>query len=164
MPAPILIGPAPGAGWLARGASVLRGWFSRRALLRLAGVPVVVLDGRVYGVRPVSLGVARDMVPALVRCSRRFAEWQIDEALYDDLVVVLSRGLRTSPQTVGALTVPLWELGPVIEVIARANGMPVVEAAGRLGEIAALTKSTGMPSSPASSAPPAGPSSTSSST
>lgn len=161
MSAPVIIGPAPGAGWLARRASVVRGWFSRRALLRLVGIPVVVLEGRVYGVRPVPLGIARDMVPALVRCSRRFAEWNIDEALYDDLVIVLSRGLQASPQTVAALTVPLWELAPVIEVIARANGMPVVEATGRLGEIAALTKSTGMPSSPASSVPPDGPSNTS---
>ena len=42
MSAPIVVGPAPGAGWGVRLAARLRGWLSRRALLRLAGVPVVV--------------------------------------------------------------------------------------------------------------------------
>ena len=38
MSAPIVVGPAPGAGWGVRLAARLRGWLSRRALLRLAGV------------------------------------------------------------------------------------------------------------------------------
>ena len=160
MSAPIVVGPAPGAGWGVRLAARLRGWLSRRALLRLAGVPVVVLQGRCYAVRAVPLGVARDMVPALLRCSKRFAAWDIGEALYDDLVTVLALGLGTGRADIARLSVPLWDLAPAVELIARVNGMPVVEA-GNLGELLALTKSTGTRSSSASSVPPVGPSSTS---
>lgn len=160
MGAPIVVSPAPGAGWGVRLAARLRGWLSRRALLRLAGVPVVVLQGRSYAVRAVPLGVARDMVPALLRCSKHFAAWDISEALYDDLVTVLALGLGTQRADIARLSVPLWDLAPAVELIARVNGMPVVEA-GNLGELLALTKSTGTRSSSASSVPPDGPSSTS---
>lgn len=122
-----------------------------------------MLEGRVFAVRAVPLGVARRMVPALLRCSRRFAAWQIDEAMYDDLVQVLALGLGTSPTVIERLTVPLWDLGPVVEVIARANGLPMMEAGGAdLGKLlAAMATSTGTSSMPSSSAPPAGPGSTS---
>lgn len=161
MTAPVVIAPSVGAGWLVRMAARVRGLFSRRVLLRLAGVPTVVLQGHVYAVRAVPLGVARDMVPALLRCSRHFAKWDISEALYDDLVKVLALGLHAPVRSIEQLTIPLWDLAPVVEVIARANGMPVVEAGTPLGELSALTKSIGTDSSPASSAPPAGPGSTS---
>lgn len=156
--AALTLHPLSGIGWPRRLAIAVRSMFSRRQLLRLTGMPVVVLEGRVYAVRPVSLGVARDLVPALLRCSRRFAAWEIDESLYDDMVKVLSLGLRTSPREVECLTVPLWSLGSVIEQIATVNGMPVMEAGGAgLGELLrALTKSTGTDSLPGSSVQPAG--------
>lgn len=162
--AAVVVSPLPGAGHLTRLAAVVRGLVSRRALLRLAGIETVVLEGRVFAVRAVPLGVARVMVPALIRCSRRFSEWQIDEALYDDMVKVLSIGLGAAPAVIERLTVPLWDLGPVVERIARVNGLPMMEVGGAgLGELlAALTHSTGTSSSPSSSAVPAGPSSTSS--
>jgi len=74
------------------------------------------------------------------------------------LVQVLALGLNVGPTVIESLSVPAWELSPVIERIARINGLPVMEA-GRadLGELlAALTKSTGTAISPGSSAPPAG--------
>jgi hypothetical protein len=165
MSATVVVHPLPGAGALVRLAAWARDVFSRRLLLRLVGIDCVVLQGRVLPVRAVPLGVARDLVPAIIRCSRRFADWQIDEALYDDLVRVLALGLRVSPREIEALTVPLWELGPVLERIAHANALPVLEAgSGGMGEfLAALTKSTGTSSTPGSSAPPAGHGSTSTS-
>lgn len=157
------LAPHPGAALGVRLAAVLRGLLSRRLLLRLAGVPHVMLEGRVRVVRAVPLGVARELVPALIRCARRFAAWQIDEVLYDDLVRVLALGLRMPPAAVERLTVPLWELAPVVELIATVNGLPRVEAGGSdLGKLlATLTSSTGTSSTPSSSAPPAGPGSTS---
>lgn len=149
------IHPLSGIGWPRRLAIAIRSMFSSRQLLRLSGVPVVVLEGRVYAVRPVPLGVARELVPALLRCSRKFAAWEIDEPLYDDLVKVLSLGLRASMADIERMTVPLWSLGGVVERIASVNGMPVMEAGGAgLGELMkALTQSTGMGSLPGSSAP-----------
>ena len=156
--AALVIPPLAGAGRLARIAAVVRGLISRRALLRLAGVEVVVLAGRVYPVRAVPLGVARDLVPAIVRCSRAFAAGDIGEALYDDIVKVLSLGLHCPRARIEALPVSLLDLAPVVERIARVNGLPVVEA-GRpeLGKLLAAMQQTGTNSTPGSSAPPAGP-------
>lgn len=161
--AALVIAPLAGAGYRTRLAAVLRGLVSRRALLRLAGIDTVLLEGRAYAVRAVPLGVARVMVPALIRCSRRFVAWQIDEALYDDLVKVLALGLGTTPAAIERLTVPLWELAPVVDRIARVNGLPVMEVGSAdLGKLlATLTTPTGTASTPSSSAPPAGPGSTS---
>lgn len=164
--ATLVLSPLAGAGVRVRLLAWLRSWLSRRLLLRLIGIETVVLQGRVLAVRPVPLGVARNLVPAIVRCSRRFAAWEFDEPLYDDLVQVLSLGLGVPPRDIERLTIPLWELTPVIERIARVNAMPVLEAGGAdLGKLlAALTGSTGTSTSPGSSAPPAGAGSTSSST
>lgn len=132
-------------------------------LWRLAGVPTVILEGRVIALRPVPLGIARRLVPAIIRCARSFSVWEINEALYDDFVIVLSLGLRLPARVIEQLDVPLWQLAPVIEHIGVVNGLPKVEAGGAdLGKLAALMTSTGTNSSPTSSAPPAGPGSMSS--
>jgi len=161
MMAALVISPLPGAGLTARLAARVRGLLSRRLLLRLVGVESVMLEGRVHAVRAVPLGVARELVPAIIRCSRRFAGWEIDEGLYDDLVKVLALGLGTTPREIERLTVPLWDLAPVVERIARINGMPVVEGGDPGKVLAALMTSTGTGSTPSSSAPPAGPGNTS---
>ena len=159
----LVLSPLPGAGLHVRLHAWARGIFSRRLLLRLAGVDTVVLEGRVHVVRAVPLGVARELVPAIIRCSQRFASWQIDESLYDDFVTVLALGLGTARRDIERLTVPLWDLAPVIDRIARSNGLPVLDAgAPDLGKVlAALMQSTGTSSTPPSSAPPAGPGTTS---
>jgi hypothetical protein len=157
--------PLPGAGFGVRALAWLRGLQARRLVLALVGVDTVVLQGHVFALRARPLGVCRNLVPAIIRCSRRFAAWEMDEVLYDDLVQVLSLGLKVSPRVIEQLSIPPWELAPVIEQIARVNGLPVLEA-GRtnLGELVqVLTKSTGTTTSPASSAPPAGPGITSTS-
>lgn len=154
--------PAPGAGYRRRIMAWLRTRFSRRALLRLTGVRTVTLEGRVFAVRAVPLGVARDLVPAIINASRKFSAWEIDDDLYQSMVTVLSLGLGTSRRTVENLSVPLWQLAPVIDCIARANGLPVLEAGSDVGKLlAALTSSTGTASMPPSSAPPDGHGSTS---
>ena len=140
-------------GIVIRALTWFRSLSAKRILFALGGIPSVVLEGRVYAVTPVPLGIARELVPAMLRCSRKFAAWQVDEELYDDLVKVLSLGLRTSPETISRLTVALWELAPVIEQIATANAMPVLEA-GRsdLGKLIAAL-STGESSTPGLLAP-----------
>jgi len=153
-----VIAPLPGVGLLARAGAWLRGLRVRRLVARLTGGEPVVIEGRVFVVRPRPIRACRDLVPALIRCSRRFAAWEIDEALYDDLVQVLALGLNAPPATIERLTVSLFDLSPVIDVIARVNGLPVVEA-GRadLGELlTTMAKSTGTNSWPASSSAPAG--------
>jgi hypothetical protein len=159
----LTVSPLPGVGFPRRLAAWVRGLFSRRMLLRLAGIPAVQIEGRVIALRPVPLGVARNMVPALIRCARSFTAWDIDETLYDDFVIVLSLGLRLPKKTVESFTVPLWQLAPVVERLAQINGLPTVEA-GRadLGKWLAAMTSTGTPSSPGSSPTPAGLGSTSS--
>lgn len=163
MSSPLIIAPLPGVGFYRRIATRLRRVFSRRIALRLCGIEHVALEGRVCAIRPVPLGIARDMVPALLRCARSFCAWDISESLYDDFVTVLSLGLRLPRRVVEGLSVPLWELAPVIERIAKINGLPTVEA-GRsdLGKIlATLMSSTGMASSRGSSEAPDGHGSTS---
>lgn len=161
--ATIVIRPLPGTGYVSRLSAFVRGLLSRRLLLRLAGVDVVVLAGRVHPVRPVPLGVARELVPAIVRCSKAFAAWQFDEALYDDMIQVLALGLNVPAARIEALTVSLLDLAPVVERIARVNGLPVLEAGSAdMGKLmAALMTPTGTNSTPGSSAPPAGPGTTS---
>lgn len=153
----LVVHPLPGAGLGVRAAAWLRGLQVKRLLRRVAGLDTVVLQGRVFVLRARPLGVCKRLVPALIRCSRQFAAWQIDDALYDDLVQVLALGLDTTPQTIEQLTVTPWDLAPVIEQIARINGLPIMEA-GRadLGELLTALNSTGMATSPGSSAPPAG--------
>lgn len=153
-----IIYPLPGVGLHVRLMAWLRGLMSRRLLLRLAGLDHVMLEGRVYVLRAVPLKVARELVPAMIRCSRRFVGAEIDEALYDDMVTVLALGLGTTPRTIERLTVPLWCLAPVLDAIAKANGIPVMEAGADPGKFqAAQTKSTGTSSTPLSSAVPGGP-------
>ncbi len=163
MMAAVIIRPLPGSGHFVRLVAFVRGLLSRRVLLKLAGVDTVVLAGAVHAVRPVPLGVARELVPAIVRCSKAFAAWEFSEALYDDIVKVLALGLRVPQARIEALTVSLFDLAPVVERIARVNGLPVLEAGspdmGKL--LAALTTQTGTNSMPGSSVPPAGPGSTS---
>lgn len=164
MLASLVIDTPKGAGPIPRLLSFARRLLARRLILRLAGVHSVMVEGRVCILRPVPLGIARDMIPALIRCGRRFNEWNIDESLYDDFVTVLSFGLRLTRANVEALTVPLWELAPIIERIAQINGLPTMEA-GRadLGKIlATLMTSTGPDSSRGSPATPVGPGTTSS--
>ena len=157
------LAPLAGAPLGVRLAAQLRGLLQRRRLLRLFGIETVVLEGRVHAVQAVPLGVARQLVPALIRCSRRFSAWEFDEALYDDMVQVLALGLGAKPADIEQLTVPLWDLAPVVEVIARVNGLPLMEAGGSdLGKLLQLlATSTGTSSTPSSSAPPAGPGNTS---
>ncbi len=159
----VVIRPLAGAGRLTRLAAFVRGLLSRRMLLRLNGVDTVVLQGHVHAVRPVPLGVARELVPAIVRCSQAFAAWEFSEALYDDMVKVLALGLNAPPRRIEALTVSLFDLAPVVERIASVNGLPVLEAGSAdMGKLmAALPTPTGTSSTPGSSAPPAGPGSTS---
>lgn len=153
----LTLSPLAGAGFRVRLLAWARGLISRRAILRLAGVASVSLEGYVYAVRAVPLGVARELVPAIIRCSQRFAKWEIDESLYDDLVKVLALGLSTTPERIARLSIPLWELSPVVERIAIANGLPVLEAGSDMGKLlASLMPSTGTSSTPSSSAPPVG--------
>jgi hypothetical protein len=157
MMAAIVVRPLPGAGYLPRLLALVRGLVSRRLLLRLVGVETVVLAGRVLPVRAVPLGVARELVPAIVRCSKAFAAWEFSEALYDDMVKVLALGLNVPAARIEALTVSLFDLAPVVERIARINGMPVLEAGSSdMGKLVALMTQTGMNSTPGSSAPPDG--------
>jgi hypothetical protein len=156
--AALVIAPLPGAGLGACLRASVRGWFSRRLLLRLVGIETVVLEGRAWVVRPVPLGIARELVPAIVRCSQKFAAHTVDEPLIDDLIRVVALGLRAPPAQIERLRVGLWDLVPVIERIARVNGLAVVEAGGAdMGKLlAALTNSTGTSSTVGSSARPAG--------
>lgn len=157
----LVVSPLPGVGLGRRLWCALRGLVSRRILLTLAGVRSVQLEGQVFAVRPVPLGVARDMVPALLRCAKSIAVWDVNEQLYDDFVVTLSLGLGVPAKRIERLQVPLWQLAPVVELIARVNGFP---EAGRadLGKLMAMITSTGTPSSPGSAPTPDGPGSTSS--
>lgn len=158
----VVIRPLPGSGHFVRLAASVRGLLSRRVLLALAGIDTVVLAGRVRAVRPVPLGVARELVPAIVRCSKAFAAWEFSEALYDDMVKVLALGLGLPAAQVEALTVSLFDLAPVVERIARVNGLPVLEAGSPdMGKLLALMTQTGTSSMPGSSAPPDGHGSTS---
>lgn len=158
--ATLVVKPLPRAGLPVRVAAWLRGLGLRRALHRLAGVDTLVLQGRVIAVRARPIRVCRTLIPAVVRCSRRFAHGDIDESLYDDIVTVLAQGLALPVADVERLSIGLWDVPPIIERIAIANGLPVMEA-GRpeLGEIlrALTTTSTGTNSVPSSSAPAAGP-------
>lgn len=162
MTAAVVIRPLPGAGYLPRISAFVRGLFSRRVLLRLVGIDTVVLAGRVLPVRAVPLGVARELVPAIVRCSQAFAKWEFSEALYDDIIKVLALGLSVPQRAVESLTVSLFDLAPVVERIARVNGLPVLEAGSAdMGKLLAALTQTGTNSTPGSSAPPDGPGSTS---
>lgn len=156
MSASVVIRPLPGAGVLASLSAVLRGLVSRRMLLRLAGTDTVVLAGRVYAVRPVPLGVARELVPAIVRCSQAFVRLDITDELYADLVRTLSLGLGVPAREIERHAVSLWDLAPAIDLIARVNGLQTLEA-GRadLGKL--LEALTGTNSTPGSSAPQVGP-------
>lgn len=162
MTAALVINPLAGAGYLPRLSAFVRRLVSRRLLLRLVGVDTVVLAGRVLPVRAVPLGVARELVPAIVRCSKAFAAWEFSEALYDDMIKALALGLNVPAARVESLTVSLFDLAPVVECIARVNGLPVLEAGSSdMGKLVALMTQTGTNSTPGSSAPPAGPGSTS---
>lgn len=154
----MVIKPLPGAGFATRAAAWVRGWRVRRLLQRLSGIETVVLQGRVCPVRARPLGVCRELVPALIRCSQRFSAMTLDEALYADLVKALSLGLNVPRADIEGMTVSLFELMPVVVKIAEVNGLPMMEAGGSgTGEfLQALTTLTGTATAPSSSAPPDG--------
>lgn len=156
--ADLVVNPLPGCGHFVRLGTFSRRLFSRRLLLRLSGTPSVMLAGRVYAVRPVPLGVARELVPALVRCGKAFAAWDFSEALFDDVVKVLALGLGASSRHIEALPVSLYQIAPVVDLIAKTNGLLVLEAGSHdMGKLVEALIRTGTNSMPSSSAPPAGP-------
>lgn len=158
----VVIHPLPRAGIPARVMAWVRGISVPRLVNRLLGFDTVVLEGRVFAVRAQPIKVCRTMIPALLRCSKRFASFDFDESMSDDLVIVLSQGLSTKPAVIEQLSIPLWSLTPVIEKIAIANGLPLAEA-GRSnpGEIMTALALIGTNSASLSSAQPAGPQPTS---
>lgn len=158
--ATLTIHPLPRAGLGVRLLAWCRGWVSRRHLWRLAGYDVVVLAGRAYPVRAVPLGVARDLVPALVRCSQAFVALDIAEPLYDDLVKALALGLGVPVRDIEAIPASLWELAIALDIIARANGLQPAEA-GQTALGKPRPPSTGTTSTPGSSTQQAGHGSTS---
>lgn len=131
--AAINIAPLRGAGYVARIGAFLRlSLCLRRGMLRGLGYESVVLEGRVYRVRAVPLGKARYLVPALIRCAQGFVESRFDdESLYDDLINVLALGLGVPSTKVEAMDIPIWDLAPVIDCIARVNGLAANEEAGK---------------------------------
>ncbi|OJW77977.1 hypothetical protein [Thiobacillus sp. 65-1402] len=158
----VVVSVLPGAGVWPRLVAFVRSVFSRRVLLALAGVDTVVLAGHVYAVRARPLGVDRELVPALIRCSQAFVRMEVTDALYDDIVKTLSLGLNAPARQIESHAVSLWDLAPVIDLIARVNGLQTMEA-GRadLGKILEVLAQTGTDSMPGSSVPPAGPGTTS---
>lgn len=159
MPA-LVIHPLAGAGHFVRLAAFLRRLIpGRRLLLGLVGTETVVIAGCAYAVRPVPLGVARELVPAIVRCSRAFVRFEVTDEMYTDLIKALSLGLGVPAREIERHAVSLWDLAPVIDLIARVNGLQVMEA-GDVGKLLALMTQTGTSSTPGSSAPPAGPGNT----
>lgn len=154
-----------GAGYVRRVLSALRLAIRGRQLLNLLlGFESAVVQGKVYCIRAANLGKARHLVPAVVRCSRRFQAMQIDDELYDDLITVLSLGLSTTRADIESFDVPLWELALLVEQIARVNGLVEREGAGRSEagkRMASLMRSIGTGSMPGSFQPPAGPGPTS---
>lgn len=156
MSAAIVVPVLPGAGVLPRLAALVRSVLSRRVLLSLAGIDTVVLAGHVYAVRAVPLGVARELVPAIVRCSQAFVRFDLTDELYADIVKALSLGLGVPAREIESHAVSLWDLAPVLDLIARVNGLQTTEVGGAdLGKL--LAALTGTSSTPGSSAPPAGP-------
>jgi hypothetical protein len=161
----VIVRPLPGAPLLVRIAAWLRGLFAIRFMMRLVGVECVVLEGRVYALRARPLRVMRELMPAIVRSSQRFASLQIDEALFDDIIKVVALGLNVQMRTVERLSVPLWDLALVVDRIARVNGLQVSDDYADMGKVAAaLMASIGTASMPTSSAPPDGPGITSTNT
>lgn len=155
--ATLMLSPLPGAGLWARVRAWVRGLFSRRLLLRLMGLDAVVLEGRTYAVRAVPLGVARDLVPALLRCSTAVLEDKFNEALFDDIIKALSLGLGESPRAIESLSISLWATMQVLDRIARVNGLQTEADKFDPGKLlAAMARSTGTGSTPSSSPPPAG--------
>jgi len=156
--ASIVIRPLPGAGYLTRSLAWWRGLRVGRVLAALTGIDTVVLQGRVLPVKAQPLKVCRSLVPAIIRCSKRMSQLDIDEPLYEDLILVLSLGLAIPQKKIEQMRISAFEIGQVIKVIARANGMPIAEAGGpELGEMAqALMRLTGTSSTPGSSVPPGG--------
>lgn len=146
------------SGVFASLVAFVRSVFSRRLLLKFAGIDTVVLAGRVYAVRAVPLGVARDLMPAIVRCSQAFVRFDITDELYADLVRTLSLGLGVPAKEIEASAVSLWDLAPVIDLIARVNGFQATEAGQTdMGKLLEALTQTGTNSTPGSSAPPDGP-------
>lgn len=157
----LVVGPLPGAGTAVRLTAWVRGRFSTRLLLRLSGIESVVLEGRAYAVRAVPLGVARDLVPAILRCGDAIAACKIDDALYDNAIKALSLGLGVPPRSIESLTISLWEVLRVLDLIARVNGLQAEADKIETGKLLAALTSTGTKSTLISSAPPAGPGNTS---
>lgn len=153
----VVVPVLPGAGVWPRLVAFVRSVFSRRVLLALVGIDTVVIAGHVYAVRARPLGVDRELVPALVRCSQAFIRFEITDELYADIVKALSLGLGVSPREIERHAVSLWDLAPVLDLIARVNGLQTTEAGSAdLGKILEALVQTGMSSMPGSSAPPAG--------
>lgn len=145
---------------LQRLPALLWGLFYLPLRLKNAGADQVILYGRPHTVLPRPLGVARQLVPLLLRCSQRFAEGEVTEALYDDLILILSLGLGVKARYVESFPISISDLARIYELIARVNGLSREEGTA-LGGVAALAILTGMSSMPGSSAPPAGPGTTS---
>lgn len=155
----LVIQALPGAGLWVRLSSAVRGLVSRLAP-RISGVERIVIQGRALPLKAQPLGVARELIPAIIRCSEGLVAARIDDAFYADLVLVLAIGLALPPKTVEGFSISLWDCMRVLDAIARVNGLQAAEGSGEdLGKLLAVLSGTN--STPRSSPPLAGAGSTS---
>lgn len=157
--AAIVINPLPAAGNGVRLWAALRGFIARRLWPRLRGVEMAYIQGRAIPLQARPLGVARELIPAILRCSEALLAGRIDDAFYSDLVQALALGLNLPPRVIESFAVSLWDLAKLLDVIARVNGLQAAEGSADLGKFQAVLNGTN--SIPPSSPPPAGAGSTS---
>jgi hypothetical protein len=98
----------------------------------------VVLAGKRYVARVVPFGVARQLVPALIRASQAIGDGRIDDdAVYADVVTVLHLGLGIPRWRISRLDCDLTELPAVFERVGIANGLVPKEGTGPVGKLLA---------------------------
>lgn len=155
----LVINPLPAAGNGVRFWAALRGFIARRLVPRLRGVELAHIQGRAIPLQARPLGVARELIPAILRCSEALLAGRIDDAFYGDLVLALALGLNLPPRVIESWAVSLWDLARLLDAIARVNGLQAAEGGDDLGKFLAVLNGTN--STPPSSPPPAGAGSTS---
>jgi hypothetical protein len=126
----------------------------------------ITLGTTTLEVAPIPLGRLKKLLPAFNRAGRALQAGLLDEAVFDDIAIVLSAGTGLDVESIESLPATMAQLSTALEVVAQVAGLEGKTGASGApqGEGPSQAVATpGTSSTPGSSPPPAGPGSTSTS-
>lgn len=101
----------------------------------------ITLAGKEYSISPIPLGLLKVALPAFGRVGVDFANGDLTERTFDDLIIILAAGMEMTTEEVDKIVAPMDDLIVAIEKIATVSGL--IKGGGDPGEASPAAVSIG---------------------